>query len=190
MSSTPEPAASSPASGVVVPSSAPVSEEVVPDPNSPLHSMSARSAPLQVKLKRFGVSLVPLLVLAAGLWSGLASCPTRVATGIPCPGCGLTRATIALLTGHFAEALHWHPLVPFMLPLVGFIIVRSLLVGAGLISSSAWQVRMPTWLPVVLVALVIGVWLARLAGYLGGPSDPIDPRGSVIGRALTFLGLI
>ena len=31
-------------------------------------------------------------------------------TGLPCPGCGLTRAFVCLGHGHLRESLHWHPL--------------------------------------------------------------------------------
>ena len=30
--------------------------------------------------------------------------------GFVCPGCGLTRSVIALLSGHFAESVGWHPM--------------------------------------------------------------------------------
>ena len=33
-------------------------------------------------------------------------------TGLPCPGCGLTRSFVCLGHGHVFEALHWHPLGP------------------------------------------------------------------------------
>ncbi len=33
-------------------------------------------------------------------------------TGLPCPGCGLTRSFVCLGHGRFGEALHWHPLGP------------------------------------------------------------------------------
>ena len=33
-------------------------------------------------------------------------------TGLPCPGCGLTRSFVFLGHGHFYDALHWHPLGP------------------------------------------------------------------------------
>ncbi|WP_408632116.1 DUF2752 domain-containing protein [Mobilisporobacter senegalensis] len=31
--------------------------------------------------------------------------------GIPCPACGITRATKLLLTGHFVESFQMHPLL-------------------------------------------------------------------------------
>ncbi len=31
-------------------------------------------------------------------------------TGLPCPGCGLTRSFVCLGHGHWRESLHWHPL--------------------------------------------------------------------------------
>lgn len=33
-------------------------------------------------------------------------------TGLPCPGCGLTRSFVCLGHGRLLEALHWHPLGP------------------------------------------------------------------------------
>jgi hypothetical protein len=35
-------------------------------------------------------------------------------TGLPCPGCGLTRSFVCLGHGHWREALHWHPLGPLL----------------------------------------------------------------------------
>ncbi len=39
-----------------------------------------------------------------------AICPFYTLTGLPCPGCGLTRAFVCLGHGHWHEAWHWHPL--------------------------------------------------------------------------------
>lgn len=37
-------------------------------------------------------------------------CPFYTLTGLPCPGCGLTRAFVCLGHGQWRESLHWHPL--------------------------------------------------------------------------------
>ena len=37
-------------------------------------------------------------------------CPFYNLTGLPCPGCGLTRAFVCLGHGRWLESLHWHPL--------------------------------------------------------------------------------
>jgi len=37
-------------------------------------------------------------------------CPFYNLTGLPCPGCGLTRSFVCLAHGQWQEALHWHPL--------------------------------------------------------------------------------
>ena len=58
-----------------------------------------------------GLSLVLPLPDASGQVAHLpALCPFYILTGLPCPGCGLTRAFICLGHGHFVESLHWNPL--------------------------------------------------------------------------------
>lgn len=42
-------------------------------------------------------------------------CPARLLLGIPCPGCGLTRATVLLLKGDIHDSLLYNP---FLLPLL------------------------------------------------------------------------
>ena len=100
-------------------------------------------------------------------------CPTATLFGIPCPGCGLTRATLALFRGDVATALHFHPLVFVLTPLV-----------VGLTLNTAYEyVRGPrptarpelvtsrttSWLAAFLLAGMLGVWGARFLGYFGGP---------------------
>lgn len=57
------------------------------------------------------VSLVYLFFHIAGI-----GCPIRFFTGISCPGCGMTRAVLALLRLDFAAAFYYHPLV-YVLPI-------------------------------------------------------------------------
>ena len=53
----------------------------------------------------FAVAALYLLLAAIG-----HGCPIRWITGIPCPGCGITRACLALLGGSVAEAFYWNPM--------------------------------------------------------------------------------
>ena len=87
-----------------------------------------------------------------GAWQRwLPGCLFRAATGLPCPGCGMTRAVLLLLQLRFDAALAAHPAAP-----------------AVVAAALAWGIRPPRWSPRVrdglctaaLVALV-GVWIAR-----------------------------
>lgn len=40
----------------------------------------------------------------------VTGCPLRAVTGIPCPGCGMTRAYLSLLRGDWQAAWQYHPL--------------------------------------------------------------------------------
>ena len=60
----------------------------------------------------------PLIVTLAAVspWYLTAGCPIRFIFGICCPGCGMSRAVMAVLRLDFEAALHYHPLV-FVLPI-------------------------------------------------------------------------
>lgn len=113
-------------------------------------------------------------------------CPTAFFFGVPCPGCGLTRATLALLHGDLHAALRFHPLVPVLAPWMGAIVGQALLeyvrgTPPAPPERAWWARRTARWLAGALFALLIGVWLARFAGYFGGPV----PVESFRERALT-----
>lgn len=53
-------------------------------------------------------------------------CPIRTITGYQCPGCGITHYALALLQGHFKEAMHANPFVFFLMPiLLVYFVYRS-----------------------------------------------------------------
>lgn len=47
----------------------------------------------------------------------LGLCPIRNITGLPCPGCGMTRAFLAVARFDFARAFEFHPLF-WLIPLI------------------------------------------------------------------------
>jgi hypothetical protein len=105
-------------------------------------------------------------------------CPMAGVLGLPCPGCGLTRATIALARGDFRGALHLHPLVWLISPIFGWAVASA---AYGFVRGpranpplKPWlDSRLVTALAIGVLALTIGVWGARFLGYFGGPA-PVE----------------
>lgn len=82
-------------------------------------------------------------------------CPFRSLTGIDCPFCGMTRATVALGEGRWHDALALHPLAPVVLIGVG-VLLAIVMFGA---SDVLVRGRRPLML---LVAIAI-LWILRLS---------------------------
>ncbi|HXT20136.1 MAG TPA: DUF2752 domain-containing protein [Thermoanaerobaculia bacterium] len=112
-----------------------------------------------------GVAAVGLF-FAAG-WVGLPSgaaftvCAFRRLTGIPCPGCGLTRAMGALARGELLLALHFHPFAPLVLAEAGALWagIGASVLGRPLALPPRFLERVVIWQTAAFVAL----WLGRLA---------------------------
>jgi hypothetical protein len=125
-----------------------------------------------------------LIAVALGLLGSVAAafgppfCPLALTFDVPCPGCGLTRATVALLSGDLGAAIAFHPLSPILAPLFAGAIGLVLLdyvrgPGRQLVPPAWWTSRAMTVVASVLMVLMLGVWGARFAGAFGGPV-PVD----------------
>ena len=88
-----------------------------PAPSSPRHGVKRGfPAPLAALLR--GPWLPPALLLflaaqslAVAFGAQAWNCPILACTGIPCPGCGMSRAFVALAHGDWKQALHLHAFV-------------------------------------------------------------------------------
>ena len=91
-------------------------------------------------------------------------CPLRALTGVPCPGCGITRALCLCAHGHVWEAITvYHPVVP---------LVVIALVGAatyGLRFGKPIPERIAAPFAYVTIAFLLAVWVARMTGWLPAP---------------------
>ncbi|MGQ9880854.1 MAG: DUF2752 domain-containing protein [Armatimonadota bacterium] len=82
-------------------------------------------------------------------------CTFRLVTGKPCPTCGMTRATCALVHGEWAEAWHYHPLVvPFWLALTGLLWTHLVLPSFGW--TARWRrLSLQAFLAVIGMAFIL-----------------------------------
>ena len=91
-------------------------------------------------------------------------CPLLHGLGIPCPGCGLSHATLELLRGEWRAALADHVFAPVLLVALGMIGGASLLpegLRLPLIDRVERLERRTGLTTLTLVALVL-YWIARL----------------------------
>jgi hypothetical protein len=81
----------------------------------------------------------------------------------------MTRATLALLHGHLAESVGYHPLAPLVVPVMaGFLLLGAV----RYVRDGRWPVahgKAAAAAGLVLWVLLMAVWIARFYGAFGGP---------------------
>lgn len=89
-------------------------EQVHTDHGIVVPGVQKRNNPPKKKsaIRRIGEEVLAIGMLC--LFASFIGCPLRELFGIPCPGCGLTRAGISLLQGNLTQSLHYHPLFIFV----------------------------------------------------------------------------
>ncbi len=107
--------------------------------------------------------LTAFTIIAAGIGAAIIHrlsgtiCLFKTATGIPCPGCGMTRAWAAALRGDFTGALEWHPLFA----------AAPVLAALTAVYIFAKKPRMRKIAEIALIVMCvtfIAVWIVRLIG--------------------------
>ena len=117
-------------------------------------------------MKRAGLVLMAVSPLGMGFALSISICPAAFFFGHACPGCGLTRATIALLQADFARALELNPIAPIACP-----IITGALAWGALTYIRYGRMHIPRWVgwPVVMTAVALNIiWAARILGAFGG----------------------
>lgn len=112
-------------------------------------------------------------VLLAGIWFQAAGyeilrpllvCSIRSRTGIPCPGCGGTRALMSFFAGYFVQSIRYHPAIVFSF--CAYIHFMFLYMYRYRIKKSEYERRIPVeWYAYLLAALILGQWFVKL-GFL------------------------
>ena len=138
--------------------------------------MNARAlaTPRSARARWLNLALLAAASCAVAL-TDIWACPFALVTGLPCPGCGMTRAALALLGGELTRAVELHPLSPVLVPLAALLALDALYAYVAqrpMRWSQLVGTRMPfnpDWLWAAAAVALIGVWAARFMGAFGGP---------------------
>lgn len=102
-------------------------------------------------------------------------CPIKYVTGIPCAGCGMSRALYYVLKLDFRGAFHYHPLFSLPFVVIGLFIFREKL------SKKQFDACI-----FIIISLFIAVYVFRLLD----PNDNIvriNVNHGLIGRTLNLI---
>ncbi|MDO4285889.1 MAG: DUF2752 domain-containing protein [Eubacteriales bacterium] len=105
-----------------------------------------------------------------------ATCPSVIVSGLPCPGCGLTRAVLLLLRGEWAASAAMNPMAVPVLLFAGYCLIWHFVKGT----------RIPGF-GVIVTALslaAIAVFCYRMALYFPDRTPCVYTGGSMLEKIL------
>ena len=112
--------------------------------------------------------------------TGPVLCPMALILGMPCPGCGITRAFCFAAHGHFREAFGFHPLWPLLLVYFAFLWVYQL---AEVVKGA--PPKLPTYrIAAVAIVILLAFWVVRLAWFFSHDGLATMARDNGVARLL------
>jgi hypothetical protein len=103
--------------------------------------------------------------------------------GIPCPGCGITRAFGLALHGHLAEAFAFHPLWPLILAYFVFIWIYKLVD-----ETRGTPPRLDTYrVSAVACVAVVSFWFLRLGFFFAQGGLQVVAHDNLVARLARVL---
>lgn len=119
--------------------------------------------------KYYKIAIIIFFMLAIILFIGI-NCPIKAFIGIPCAGCGMTRAWRSFLNMKIQDAFYFHPLFLFA-PLLLFLIVDE-------IKPILKNRTLHYVLFVIVIILFLGVYLLRMLFI--SPNPPMDFNSNAV----------
>ena len=91
----------------------------------------------------------------------LFECNMLKLTGIPCPACGGTRATINFFQGHFIKAIYYHAFAVYIIIMYSVFFVTHLL--QDITKNRIHGLKIHNWMWITALVLLIGQYILKLA---------------------------
>jgi hypothetical protein len=112
------------------------------------------------------LTVVQVALTATGITAW--QCPLRSTLGVPCPGCGLTRAMVMLAQGHWKAAIDLHAFAPIFFG-VGILLVIGSILPAGLQKKIAYRItafERLTGIVALLILSILAYWILRIVNLI------------------------
>ena len=128
-------------------------------------------------IRQFGLAVVVLLIYMTVVSQIFgAFCPVRLFTGLPCQGCGITRAAVFLMTCRWQQAWQMNPVVfPVVAAALYFAVNRYLL------DKEAKGMK---WLIAVIAVLLVAVYVEHMVRYFPGREPYSYLPGNILERMI------
>ena len=112
--------------------------------------------------------------------TGPVLCPLVLVTGMPCAGCGITRAFCFATHGRFGEAFQYHALWPLILAYFVFLWIYQI---AEVVNGR--PPKLPTYrIAGVAISVLLGFWAVRLAWFFSHGGLAIMAHDNAIARLI------
>lgn len=136
---------------------------------------------IMTDVKEYGMAVVALLIYTVVVNLVFrAFCPLVIFTGFPCPGCGITRASVCFLAGRWGQAWRLNPVVfPVMAAAVYFAVNRYLL---------GKRARGFKWMIIAVFVLLLAVYCIRMYLYFPERVPYIYTHDNILARMFPFYG--
>lgn len=107
-----------------------------------------------------------------------AFCPSVILCGLPCPGCGITRATVCFMTGRWRQAWQFNPTIfPIVITAAYFVWNRYFM---GRKSKGL------KWCLVLIAALLISIYCVRMYLYFPNREPYVYMQDNVLARMFSL----
>lgn len=107
-----------------------------------------------------------------------AFCPLLIFTGIPCAGCGMTRAVYYIMTGRFKRGMVLNPSAPLWIIWIFCFLFRRYIIG------KKWK-HIYGWLAVVAI-ITFAVYIIRLITQFPGDPPMVYYRNNILSRFIPY----
>ena len=115
--------------------------------------------------------------------TGPVLCPLVLITGMPCPGCGITRAFCFATHGRLGEAFQYHPLWPLILAYFTFLWIYQLVEVV-----KGQPPKLPTYrIAAGAIFVLLGFWAVRLVWFFSHGGLATMAHDNAIARILRVL---